>query len=187
MLAEWQGLSDASNAIYNKLSSAKQPSFFQLVQHPVQASNTLAKMLIYAGINNLRAAEARLSANSYDDQVTQLFEQDYEWEKEYHTILDGMFSSDPIDCRLIRRVLRQMGSYDGPNSRWILLLAAAHGQHVGAVSPTARFFPHSSPRKPMTTRVQSQKQALAGVMRVSPEGFAAAWYDDQIFVIASLN
>lgn len=104
VLAEWQTLSDASNAIYNKLSSAKQPSFFQLVQHPVQASNTLAKMLVYAGINNLHAEEARLSANSYDDQVTQLFEQDYEWEKEYHTILDGKYSSDALRCILICHV-----------------------------------------------------------------------------------
>ena len=70
---------------------------------------------------------------------------------------------------------RQMGSYDGPDPRRILLLAATYGQYVGAISSPARTFSDCSRRKPMTTRVQSQKQALAGVMRVSPEGFAAAW------------
>ena len=38
----------------------------------------------------------------------------------------------------------------------------------------------SFPSKPMTTRVQSKKQALAGVMRVSPEGIAAAWFEHSI-------
>lgn len=66
-----------------------QPAFFQLVQHPVLASSNLAHMLISAGINNLRASQARLSANDYADTVEQLFETDYDLEVEYHTILDG--------------------------------------------------------------------------------------------------
>ncbi|TCD67740.1 hypothetical protein EIP91_011982 [Steccherinum ochraceum] len=139
VLDQWQTLSDASNKIYNKLSSAKQPAFFQLVQHPVQASFTLANMWIASGINALRAEEARLSANEYDDQVTQLFEQDYEWEHEYHSILNG---------------------------KWDHMMDQTHVMYYYWQQPMAN-------TKPMTTRVQSKKQALAGVMRVSPEGFAA--------------
>lgn len=59
-------------------------------------------MWIATGINNLRAEQARLSANEYDDQVTKLFEQDYDLEHEYHTILNGtshllMIQSRPED------------------------------------------------------------------------------------------
>ncbi|THH28766.1 hypothetical protein EUX98_g5425 [Antrodiella citrinella] len=85
----WETLSNASTKIYNTMSSAMQPAFFQLVQHPVQASVTLANMWIAAGINNLRASQARLSTNNYADQVEQLFEQDFDLETEYHSILDG--------------------------------------------------------------------------------------------------
>ncbi|TCD68567.1 hypothetical protein EIP91_010492 [Steccherinum ochraceum] len=86
---QWQTLSDASNKLYKSMSSANQPAFFQLVQHPVQASATLAHMWIAAGINNLRASQARLSTNNYADQVEQLFSQDFDLETQYHTILDG--------------------------------------------------------------------------------------------------
>lgn len=91
MLAGWEGLSNASTRIYNSLSSAYKPAFFQLVQHPILASYNLQNMYIYAGINNLRASQARLSANDYISQVDDLFEHDYDIELEYHTILDGVF------------------------------------------------------------------------------------------------
>lgn len=48
-------------------------------------------MYISAGINNLRASQARVSANDYISQVEDLFEQDWNLEVEYHTILDGTF------------------------------------------------------------------------------------------------
>ncbi|CAL1698338.1 unnamed protein product [Somion occarium] len=89
VLADWKSLSDASTRIYNSLSSAMKPAFFQLVHHPVQASYTLANMWISAGINNLRASQARLSTNDFADQVEQLFDQDYDLEVQYHQLLDG--------------------------------------------------------------------------------------------------
>ena len=92
-MSEWQSLSAASTKIYNNLSSDKKGAFFQLVQHPVTASSTLGQMWIAAGINNVRASQARLSANTFADQVEQLFEQDHDIEVQYHTILDGLYIS----------------------------------------------------------------------------------------------
>lgn len=89
MVSQWQALSSAATKIYNSLPSSMQPAFFQLVQHPVQASSTLAQMWISAGINNLRASQARLSTNNYADTVEQLFEQDFDLETQYHSILNG--------------------------------------------------------------------------------------------------
>ena len=74
-----------------------QPAFFELVHHPVQATATLTSMWVAAGINNLRASQARLSANDYADQVESLFLHDATLEKDYHTILDGTSTFDGRD------------------------------------------------------------------------------------------
>lgn len=67
-----------------------------MVQHPVLASQTVGKMLIFAGLNNLRASQAMISANTLADQVQELFETDYDLENEYHSILGGR--SLPLSC-----------------------------------------------------------------------------------------
>lgn len=84
-----QNVNATSTRIFNTLPAATKPAFFQLVHHPVQATLTLANMWISAGINNLRASQARLSANEFMNQVVQLFDQDYAIEVDYHSILDG--------------------------------------------------------------------------------------------------
>ncbi|KAH8079833.1 hypothetical protein BXZ70DRAFT_1050614, partial [Cristinia sonorae] len=92
VLSQWKTLSDVSTKLYNSMSSSKKPAFFQLVQHPVQASYTLAQMWIASGLNQLRASQARLSTNNYADLVEQLFEQDYDIETQYHTLLNGKWN-----------------------------------------------------------------------------------------------
>lgn len=89
MLSEWQSLNATATKLFDSVSADKQGAFFQLVLHPVQASATLATMWIFAGINNLRASQARLSANGYKDSVEALFEADYALEQQYHSILGG--------------------------------------------------------------------------------------------------
>ncbi|KAI0946298.1 hypothetical protein AcV7_010311 [Taiwanofungus camphoratus] len=89
VLAMWQATNESATRILNSLPSDMLPAYFQLVYHPVQASYTLANMWISAGMNNLRASQAFLSANDYASQVGDLFEQDYDLEVEYHTILNG--------------------------------------------------------------------------------------------------
>lgn len=88
-IADWQTLSKLSQSIHDSLPSAMRPAFFQLVNHPVQASSNLAQMYYAAGLSNLRASQARLSANTYADQAEDLFEYDFDFEEEYHTMLDG--------------------------------------------------------------------------------------------------
>lgn len=89
VLKDFESLLNLSTSLYNSLSSEKQAAFFQLVHHPVLATSTLANMWISAGINSMRASQARLSANVYATQVENLFEQDYDIETEYHALLDG--------------------------------------------------------------------------------------------------
>ncbi|KAG6880096.1 hypothetical protein C0992_006370 [Termitomyces sp. T32_za158] len=108
VLDGWETLKNASTNVYNSLSADFKPAFFQLVHHPVIASANLANMVIYpiflksakvdivvcvkliaAGQNNIRASQARLSANGLADNVETFFEEDYNIEQQYHTILDG--------------------------------------------------------------------------------------------------
>lgn len=89
MLAMWQATNDSATRILDTLPGDMLPAYFQLVYHPVQASYTVANMWISAGMNNLRASQAFLSANDYATQVETLFEQDWELEVEYDSILDG--------------------------------------------------------------------------------------------------
>ncbi|KAK7045404.1 hypothetical protein VNI00_007657 [Paramarasmius palmivorus] len=110
VLAAWDNLLDASTAIYNKLSDDFKPAFYQLVHHPITASQNLGKMYILAGMNNLRAEQARLSSNDLADQVEELFEKDFDIETEYHSILDGkwnhMMDQTPTDDEFNAQVTR---------------------------------------------------------------------------------
>lgn len=89
VVTAWSALVNASTKIYNSLASEFQAPFFEMVQHPVLASSTLGQMWIFAGQNNLRASQARLSTNNLADQVEDLFEQDFALEQQYHALLDG--------------------------------------------------------------------------------------------------
>ncbi|KZS95513.1 hypothetical protein SISNIDRAFT_438997 [Sistotremastrum niveocremeum HHB9708] len=89
MLNQYNAIAAVSTTIYNSLDKNTQPAFFQLIHHPVQASANLAAIYIQAGYNNLRASQARLSTNNLADEVQTLFEHDFDFETEYHTMLDG--------------------------------------------------------------------------------------------------
>ncbi|KAI0077007.1 hypothetical protein K474DRAFT_1707684 [Panus rudis PR-1116 ss-1] len=147
VVSEWKSLVDASTKLYNGLSSAMKPAFFQLVHHPVLASSTLAQMWIASGLNFARAQQARLSTNDLADQVEQLFEQDYDLETQYHSLLDG---------------------------KWDHMMDQTHVQYYYWQQPMANSMPP-------ITRVQPKKQALAGPMRITPEGTLGVWPGDNQF------
>ncbi|KAJ8073009.1 hypothetical protein PM082_019877 [Marasmius tenuissimus] len=147
VVAAWDKLLEASTTIYNKLPAGFQPAFFQLVHHPVMASSNLGKMYIYAGLNNLRASQARLSANALADQVEELFEKDFDLETQYHSILDG---------------------------KWDHIMDQTHIGYSYWQQPMTNVMPQ-------VTKVQKRKQAIAGVMRITPEGTKGAWPGDNQF------
>ncbi|KAF8064309.1 hypothetical protein FPV67DRAFT_1672029 [Lyophyllum atratum] len=144
VLASWATLKDASTKIYNSLSADMKPSFFQLVHHPVLASANVANLLITAGMNNMRASQARLSANALADQAEKFFEQDFDIETQYHQLLDG---------------------------KWNHMMDQTHLGYYYWQQPMTNTMP-------AVNRVQSRKQALAGVMRIVPEGTLGAWPGD---------
>ncbi|KAG7441243.1 uncharacterized protein BT62DRAFT_1046282 [Guyanagaster necrorhizus] len=144
VVASWDTLIAAATGIYDQLPEETKPAFFQLVYHPVAASANLGKMLITAGMNNLRASQAFLSTNHFADQVQGFFDVDYDLEVEYHTLLDG---------------------------KWDHMMDQTHVGYYYWQQPMMNSMP-------AITRVPPSKQALAGVMRIAPEGTLAAWPGD---------
>jgi hypothetical protein len=89
VVSQWQALANMGQQMQNSLPEDAQAAFFQLVNHPIQASGNAAQMYYFAGLSNLRASQARLSANTFADQTIQLFEHDFDFETQYHTMLNG--------------------------------------------------------------------------------------------------
>ncbi len=192
VLASLKAAGDASTKLYNSLPSNAQPAFFELVQHPVQASLTLQNMYIAAAINNLRALQYSVAANMYKTQVENLFSQDYDLENKYHTILDGTCSLSGRDWKAEVLSFRKMvsshvhtprwlltllqESHDGPNAFWLRLLETVPEQRVCYFSATGqRCQTDLSSRMPAVQSVQAKKQNLAGPMRITIEGSMGAW------------
>ncbi|CCM00698.1 uncharacterized protein FIBRA_02738 [Fibroporia radiculosa] len=149
-IAMWQATNESATAIRNKLAESTLPAYFELVYHPVQASFTLFNMWYAAGMNNLRASQAFLSANYYAAEVEALFDQDWELELEYDTQLDG---------------------------KWAHMMSQTHVMYYYWQQPQANTMPY-------ITKYQARKQALAGAMRIAPEGTQAAWPGDNEYQCA---
>ncbi|KAF8601248.1 hypothetical protein BDV93DRAFT_538575 [Ceratobasidium sp. AG-I] len=89
IVAAWKDMVTRSEAIYKSLPAKTQPSYFQLVHHPIKASLIVQSLYYVTGQNNLYASQARLSTNNLADDAFQFFESDYNLEAEYHSVLDG--------------------------------------------------------------------------------------------------
>ncbi|KAL5525075.1 hypothetical protein ACEPAF_8944 [Sanghuangporus sanghuang] len=169
VLADWEALVKTSTSIYDKLPESTKPTFFQTVHHPVLASYVLSAMWIYQGMNTLRASQARLSTNDLAGQVEELFAQDYELEDWYHSILDGA---------LVSLLTKTRKGLDIPQANGITrdatsIMDQTHVMYYYWQQPMANTMPPVS-------KIQAKKEALAGPMRIAPEGTRGAWPGDNV-------
>ena len=87
---EWRDLSARVDALAVQLPAQQRPSFFELVQYPVDASATVAEMYLAAGHNALAARQGRASANDDASETRTLFARDAALTAQYnHTLLNG--------------------------------------------------------------------------------------------------
>ncbi|KAG7661125.1 uncharacterized protein J8A68_005362 [[Candida] subhashii] len=92
VLQQWSDLSDRAWAVYNQLPKNVQPSFFQLVLHPVYAGYTFHDILLSAGKNNLYAEQRRNQANSLAAYVQKRFGDDHSWKLQWDSMLNGKWN-----------------------------------------------------------------------------------------------
>jgi hypothetical protein len=89
VLAEFEEISILAEQIYENLPEHKRDAFYQLVLYPTRASKNVVKVNIYAGLNNLYAAQGRASANLYADLAEQVFADEAADTHYYNTALAG--------------------------------------------------------------------------------------------------
>jgi len=76
VLAHYEEITAQAEEIYENLPAEKRDAFFQLVLYPTRASKNVVKLHIYAGLNNLYAAQGRSIANLYADLAEQVFQEE---------------------------------------------------------------------------------------------------------------
>ncbi len=87
---EWRDLSARVDKLAPMLPEDERASFFELVQHPVDASGTVTEMYIAAGRNYLDARLGRAQANDDAAETRRLFAKDAALSDEYnHKLLNG--------------------------------------------------------------------------------------------------
>jgi len=90
---EWRELAKKVDKLAGELPPDERASYFELVQHPVDACANLTELYIAAGRNALFAREGRVSANDYAAQARALFARDAELSDEYNLkLLDGKWN-----------------------------------------------------------------------------------------------
>jgi hypothetical protein len=93
VLEDYQRLAASARDLYERLPTAQQPAFFQLVLFPIEASANLNEMYVAAGKNAWYAERGAPSANRYADKVRELFERDAELTRRFHEdLLDGKWN-----------------------------------------------------------------------------------------------
>ncbi len=89
----WKALEAKAEAVAKQLPASEQDAYFELVEHPVLASGTVARLYIAAGRNHLYAIEGRASANAQADQARALFAEDAAIEDRYnHQVAGGKWN-----------------------------------------------------------------------------------------------
>ena len=92
VLDQWKDLAADAQAIYNTLSSTAQPSFFELVLHPVKAAYIIHQLYTATAKNNLYATQGRVSAATQGILAVGAFAADSALSSEYHKLLGGKWN-----------------------------------------------------------------------------------------------
>lgn len=92
VLAEWAALQSRAESVYNQLASDVQPSFFQMILHPIEAGSILHQIYIGSAKNMLYAGQKRNTANSKMMEVIQLSGADSNLTDRWDDLLDGKWA-----------------------------------------------------------------------------------------------
>jgi len=92
IMARWQDLAKRAQALYDQLSEAQQPSFFETVLHPVLAGGNMVDIQVSSARNQIYAHQGRNSANTWLQRVLQKMQVDHELTDRFHKLLGGKWN-----------------------------------------------------------------------------------------------
>jgi hypothetical protein len=78
-----------AQAIYDSLSAAAHPSFFEMVLHPCKAGYILHQLYVATAKNNLYPSQGRVTAATQGQIAVSAFAQDSALATTYHKLLAG--------------------------------------------------------------------------------------------------
>ncbi|KAB8416350.1 hypothetical protein FH972_024870 [Carpinus fangiana] len=87
--SRWNGLLHRAQSLSASISESKKDAYFQLVLHPITASQQYIALRISQARNALYAQQRRNTANAEAKRVLGLFDADYELSEQYHAIRNG--------------------------------------------------------------------------------------------------
>ncbi|MCW8125866.1 glycosyl hydrolase 115 family protein [Microbulbifer halophilus] len=90
--AELIDMTEKAEAIYRELDDDYRDAFFQLVQHPVEATRTVSELYNATAKNRLYAQQGRAQADDYAQRARALFEADAALADRYHRINGGKWN-----------------------------------------------------------------------------------------------
>ena len=92
ILSAWTTLLHDAESLHAQATSQTRPSIFQLVLHPIKASQIYVSLQIHRAKNALYAKQRRNTANHFFDTSIALFKADFALSQEYHALLDGKWN-----------------------------------------------------------------------------------------------
>ncbi|KAH6674811.1 hypothetical protein B0J14DRAFT_509929, partial [Halenospora varia] len=92
VLKQWEVLVSDAQAVYDSLSAAAQPGFFELVLHPCKAGYIMHQLYIATAKNNLYAGQKRVSAATEGAKAVTAYKADSALATTYHKLLGGKWN-----------------------------------------------------------------------------------------------
>ncbi|CAG8953042.1 hypothetical protein HYFRA_00003236 [Hymenoscyphus fraxineus] len=118
VLNQWKILASDAQAIYDKLSTAAQPSYFEMVLHPVKAGYILHQLYIATAKNNLWATQGRVTAATQGSLAVSAYAADSALASTYHTLLNGKWNHMMDQTHIGYTNWQQPASNSMPALKW---------------------------------------------------------------------
>lgn len=92
VLQKWSDLLGRATRIHERASMELKPAVYQLILHPIKATQIYIALRVALGKNKLYALQRRTIANKYAKEVLRLFDADFDLSTEYHELLGGKWN-----------------------------------------------------------------------------------------------
>ena len=154
---EWTAILEHAQSLYDSLPSTVQPSFFEMILHPVLAGKTVYEIYTKAAVSSKYANEHRVSANKMVNDVKAAFSNDAAITKRYHSLLNGKWNHMMDQIHLGYNNWQDPGSNSMPKVTYVSSTTASRSAIMGVtVQGTTSYYPTnptltmSSPINPYT-------------------------------------
>ena len=92
VLQRWSDLLGRANRVHERASHTLKPAIYQLILHPIKATQIYIALRVALGKNKHFAQQRRTIANKYAQEVLRLFDADFDLSCEYHELLGGKWN-----------------------------------------------------------------------------------------------